>query len=63
MDDAGLDGQVVADEFGREAGVLGRDAAASPIVPPDFARVHTELRREGVTLMLLWQEDPEAQAA
>ncbi len=26
------------------------------MVEPDFARVHIELRRKGVTLMLLWQE-------
>ena len=26
------------------------------LIEPDFARVHIELRRKGVTLMLLWQE-------
>ena len=26
------------------------------MVEADFARVHVELRRKGVTLMLLWQE-------
>lgn len=29
---------------------------ASKRVPPDFAYIHRELRRTGVTLMLLWQE-------
>jgi len=44
------------DEVELERRLLGRDAAAAAIAPPDFARVHTELRRKGITLMLLWQE-------
>lgn len=50
------------DEVELERRLLGRDAAADAVVPPDFARVHTELRRKGVTLMLLWQEYREANA-
>lgn len=30
------------------------------IVEPDFGRIHLELRRKGVTLMLLWEEYREA---
>jgi transposase len=44
------------DEGELERRLLGRDAAADAVVAPDFARVHTELRRKGVTLTLLWQE-------
>lgn len=44
------------DEVELERRLLGRDAAAGFIVAPDFARIHTELRRKGVTLTLLWQE-------
>jgi transposase len=29
---------------------------AAPVAQPDWARVHQELSRKGVTLMLLWQE-------
>ena len=35
---------------------MGGDAALSRVVEPDYARVHIELRRKGVTLMLLWGE-------
>ena len=35
-------------------------ARASAYVPPDYARIHQELRRKGVTLTLLWQEYVEA---
>jgi transposase len=44
------------DEVELEQRLLGRDAQSTALVTPDFARVHTELRRKGVTLMLLWQE-------
>jgi transposase len=44
------------DEAALERRLLGRDAAADAPVQPDFARMHTELRRKGVTLSLLWQE-------
>jgi len=33
-----------------------RSAASLPIVVPDWGRIHRELDRKGVTLMLLWQE-------
>jgi transposase len=36
--------------------LMGSGAALSRAVEPDYARVHIELRRKGVTLMLLWGE-------
>jgi transposase len=42
------------DEAELERRLLGREAGG--VVLADFARVHMELRRKGVTLMLLWQE-------
>ena len=55
---AGLDWTSVAelDESALERRLLGRDLAETRVVEADFARVHIELRRKGVTLMLLWQE-------
>ncbi|MDH5205702.1 MAG: IS21 family transposase [Hylemonella sp.] len=55
---AGLDWQATADldEASLERRLLGRSVAQSRVVEPDFARVHIELHRKGVTLMLLWQE-------
>ena len=55
---AGLTWAVVAelDEAGLERRLLGRDAVDERVVEPDFARVHVELGRKGVTLMLLWSE-------
>ena len=55
---AGLDWPTVAelDEAGLERRLLGRSVAETQVVEADFARVHVELRRKGVTLMLLWQE-------
>jgi len=55
---AGLDWQATADldEAALERRLLGRSAAETQLVEADFARVHIELRRKGVTLMLLWQE-------
>jgi transposase len=55
---AGLDWTSVAelDEAGLERRLLGRSIAETAVVEPDFSRVHIELRRKGVTLMLLWQE-------
>ena len=55
---AGLDWQATAelDEASLERRLLGRSAAENRLVEADFARVHIELRRKGVTLMLLWQE-------
>lgn len=55
---AGLTWAVVAelDEAALERRLLGREAADHRLVEPDFAHVHVELRRKGVTLMLLWAE-------
>ena len=55
---AGLDWQATAelDEAALERRLLGHSAAPTRVVEADFARVHVELRRKGVTLMLLWQE-------
>ena len=36
--------------------LAGTPQRASTFVRPDFARLHQELRRKGMTLMLLWQE-------
>jgi len=36
--------------------LLPRAAATTPYVEPDWGRVHLELARKGVTLMLLWEE-------
>ena len=44
------------DEAALERRLLGRTVAETRVVQADFARVHIELRRKGVTLMLLWQE-------
>lgn len=59
---AGLDWAAVRewDEARLEAALLPRSAVHSPFVGPDWARVHRELDRKGVTLMLLWQEYVEA---
>ena len=32
------------------------DAAAAARIDPDWSHIHTELKRRGVTLALLWQE-------
>ncbi len=55
---AGLDWQATTelDEAALERRLLGHTAAETRVVPADFARVHIELGRKGVTLMLLWQE-------
>ena len=55
---AGLDWQTTADldEATLERRLIGRTGAETRVVEADFARVHVELRRKGVTLMLLWQE-------
>lgn len=39
-----------------ERRLFGASAEQRRVVVPDFARVHVELRRKGVTLTLLWQE-------
>ena len=38
---------------------MGSPVRASSFVAPDFAQIHQELRRKGMTLMLLWQEHSE----
>lgn len=55
---SGLDWQEAAglDEASLERRLLGRSSAETLVVQPDFATVHIELRRKGVTLALLWQE-------
>ena len=55
---AGLDWQTVQDWDERDlvARLLPRSAQASAVVVPDWGRIHRELDRKGVTLMLLWQE-------
>ncbi len=55
---AGLDWQATADldEAALERRLLGRRAGEDRLVEADFAHVHIELRRKGVTLVLLWQE-------
>ena len=55
---AGLDWQETAglDEAALERRLLGHSVAETRVVEADFARVHIELRRKGVTLMLLWHE-------
>src|SRR6218665_3071479 len=55
---AGLDWASTAelDEASLERRLMGGGAALSRVVEPDYARVHIELRRKCVTLMLLWGE-------
>ena len=55
---AGLDWESVRGWEERElAGrLLPRSASASPYVQPEWGRIHQELGRKGVTLMLLWEE-------
>ena len=36
--------------------LLGTPGRVSGFVHPDYGRMHQELRRKGMTLMLLWQE-------
>lgn len=44
------------DEAALQARLTGSPQRASNFVAPDYARLHQELRRKGMTLMLLWQE-------
>lgn len=55
---SGLDWQSVAalDEAELERRLLGRTRQEAQAVVPDFAAMHLELRRKGVTLTLLWEE-------
>ena len=47
LDDAGLELRLFSPPFA---------VHESPRPQPDWARVHAELRRPGVTLLLLWEE-------
>jgi transposase len=55
---AGLDWAAACelDEASLERRLLGRGSDETRLVEADFAQVHVELRRKGVTLTLLWQE-------
>ena len=44
------------DEAGLEALLFRQAAACEQYEPPDFARIHQELERKGVTLQLLWED-------
>jgi transposase len=44
------------DEQALKGRLVNRGPARSRVVMPDFARIHRELSRKGVTLMLLWEE-------
>ena len=55
---AGLDWETVRgwDEKRLASQLLPRSAAVTPYVEPDWGRIHLELARKGVTLILLWEE-------
>src|ERR1035437_8029804 len=55
---AGLDWATVSvlEETALQQRLLVRPERASVYVVPDYGRIHQELRKKGVTLMLLWQE-------
>ncbi|MGH8849185.1 MAG: IS21 family transposase, partial [Polaromonas sp.] len=55
---AGLDWPAIAamDEATLERCLLGKGAPQATYAQADFGRIHQELRRKGVTLMLLWEE-------
>lgn len=55
---AGLDWVAMAalDEAELERRLLTKPVRQSDYVMPDYGRVHQELRRKGMTLMLLWEE-------
>ena len=55
---AGLDwAQIQAlDDTALHNRLLGTPQRASAFVQPDYGRMHQELRRKGMTMMLLWQE-------
>lgn len=58
---AGLDWHQIQalDETALHDRLLGTPQRASGFVQPDYGLVHHELRRKGMTLMLLWQEHTE----
>ena len=55
---AGLDwAQIqILDESALQHRLVGVPQRASGFVAPDYGRMHQELRRKGMTLMLLWEE-------
>jgi len=55
---AGLDWETVREWDERElvARLLPRSTSAMPYAVPDWGRIHQELSRKGVTLLLLWEE-------
>jgi len=55
---AGLDWPAVQalDEAALERRLLAASQPATSYARPDYGRIHQELRRKGVTLMLLWEE-------
>jgi transposase len=55
---AGLDWEKVQDwsEQRLSTALLPRSVTSQPFVEPDWGRIHRELDRKGMTLMLLWQE-------
>jgi transposase len=55
---AGLDWPTVCslDEAALEQRLLVRPERPSAYVVPDYGRIHQELQRKGMTLMLLWEE-------
>ena len=55
---AGLDWETVQDwsEQRLSTALQPRGATCQPFIEPDWSRVHRELDRKGMTLMLLWQE-------
>jgi len=44
------------DDSGLEAMLYRQAVSRSHYAPPDYARMHQELKRKGVTLQLLWEE-------
>ena len=56
--EAGLDwNQIQAlDETALHNRLLGTSRRVSGFVQPDYGRIHQELRRKGMTRMLLWEE-------
>ena len=47
------------DETALHSRLMGAPQRASSFVAPDYTKLHQELRRKGMTLMLLWQEHSE----
>ncbi|MDD5059494.1 MAG: IS21 family transposase [Sideroxydans sp.] len=47
------------DETALHTRLIGAPQRASSFVAPDYGHLHQELRRKGMTLMLLWQEHTE----